>query len=151
MEWSYLCWWYTQWCIIILCWQVVTNPGPWTWLLGGPISKNAYRKLNTPKGEIGFGLMMSALRTSQYGSFILLAILVSCYAIWIYMTLLESPHGACQRLIDIVGGKLRGNKGTKDILSQVLNKLWPALVAGTLSLVMELGSFSLAFGSSELL
>ena len=86
----------------------------------GPISKNAYRKLNTPKGEIGFGLMMSALRTSQYGSFILLAILVSCYAIWIYMTLLASPHGACQRLIDRVGGKLQGYKDqeTQDIYLQ---------------------------------
>ena len=30
----------------------------------GPISLNGYRKLNTPKADIGFGLMISAQRTS---------------------------------------------------------------------------------------
>ena len=50
-------WWRTlQQSIIFPCRQVVTNPGPWAWLLGGPTSINAYRKLNTPKGEVGFGL-----------------------------------------------------------------------------------------------
>ena len=86
-------------------WSLTQGPGR-DWL-GGLPHKKAYRNLNTPKGEVGIGLMMSALRTSQPWSLIPISILVSHYVTWIFMTLLESPHGACQRPIDRVGGTLR--------------------------------------------
>ena len=70
---------------------------------GGPTSKESLSQFKHPERQGRY--WTDDVSTEDLSALILYSTfnLIN----WIFMTLLKSPHGACQRPIDRVGGKLR--------------------------------------------